>query len=239
MKKNLFFLAILLFIGGLLFSACEKEDVLSSKKEILSFVFEVNNNPQLEHNVIGKITNTDIIAEVPFGISTASLIPSIEISDGAGIGPAGDVSTDFVNPVSYIVTAEDGSTKTFSVSVPISPAPYIGSWETETSVNIENLGLSKVAIEVTEDGEIIMELKSTITGQLFAQSIKGSFESISKCNTEICLAQTHRWLDAQWTPEDAEHCIMYECDDDNIKFRYCLCYPKDQWWFTIELVKTE
>ncbi len=239
MKKNLFFLAILLFMGGLLFSACEKEDVLSSKNEILSFVFEVNNNPQLEHNVIGKITNTDIIAEVPFGTSTNSLIPSIEISAGASIGPAGDVSTDFLNPVSYTVTAEDGSTKTFSVSVPISPAPYIGSWETETSVNIENLGLSKVKIEVSDDGEIVIELKSTITGQLFAQSIKGSFDPVSICNTEICLEQTHRWLDNQWTPENAEHCIMYACTESHMEFKYCLCYPKDQWWFTIELVKTE
>ena len=239
MKKNLFFLAILLFMGGLLFSACEKEDVLSSNNEILSFIFEANKNPQLEHNVIGKITDTDIIAEIPFGTGNSKLIPSIEISVGAEVGPAGNVSTDFLNPVSYTVTAEDGSTKTFNVSVPVSPAPYIGSWETETSVNIENLGLSKVAIEITEDGEIMMELKSTITGQLYAQSIKGTFEPISMCNTDIYLEQTHRWLDDQWTTEDAEHCIMYYCTGDDMEFRYCLSYPKNQWWFTIELVKKE
>lgn len=239
MKKNFFFLAILLFTGGLLFSSCEKEDELSSKKDILAFVFEVNKNPVLEHNIIGKITDTDIIAEVPFGTSTKTLTPSIEISAGATIGPAGNVATDFSSPVSYTVTAEDGSTKTFNVNVPIAPAPYIGSWETSTSVNIENLGLSKVSLEIAENGAIEMELKSTLTGQLFAHSIKGTFDPNSRCNTEICLEQTHRWLDDQWTPEDAERCMMYYCSDGHMEFRYCICYPKDQWWFTIEMVKME
>lgn len=237
MKNNLFFLAILLFIGGLFFSSCEKEDELSSRNEILSFVFEVNKNPELEHNIIGKITGTDIMAEVPFGTNASNLIPSIEISIGAGIGPVGGVSTDYTNPVNYKVTAEDGSTKTFTVNVPVSPAPYIGSWETVTSVNIENLGLAKVILNISENGEIEMKLKSTLTGQFFAQSIKGTFEPHSRCNTDICLEQSHRWLDDQWTPEDTQHCMMYYCSNNHMEFKYCLCYPKDQWWFTIEMVR--
>ncbi len=239
MKKNLFFLAILLFMGGSLFTSCEKEDELSAKNEILSFVFEASKNADLEHNVIGTINDTDVVIEVPFGTNTSNLIPSIEVSTNAVIGPIGGVSTNFSNSVSYTVTAEDGSTKVFIVNVPVAPAPYIGSWETETSVNIENLGLSRLALNVNEIGEMTMELKSTISGSLWAQSIKGQFDPVSVCNTEICLDQTHRWLDDKWTEETTQHCIMYDCTGDQMVFRYCLCYPKDQWWFTVSLVKVE
>jgi len=239
MKKNLFFLAALLFIGGVFFTSCEKEAELSSKKEILSFVFEEHKNPILEHNVIGSISGTDIVAEVPFGTATNNLIPSIEISANATIGPASGVSTDFTSPITYTVTAEDGSTKTFSVSVPVAPAPYIGIWETESSVNVENLGLSRVKLTVTEAGELTMELRSTLTGNLFGQSIKGEFDPVSDCNTDICLEQTHRWLDDHWTPETNQRCLQYYCSDGHMEFKYCTCYPRSNWWFTVQLIKIE
>ena len=239
MKKNIFFLAILMFMGGMLFTSCEKEEELSNKKEILSFVFEASKNATLEHNVLGSISGSDIVAEVPFGTNTQNLIPSIEISAKAGIGSVAGVSTDFSGPVNYTVTAEDGSTKTFTVNVPVSPAPYIGNWETETSVNIENLGLSRVKLSVNETGAMTLELQSTISGQLWGKSIKGQFDPKSVCNTEICLEQTHRWLDGQWTPETTQHCIMYSCTENQMEFKYCICFPKDQWWFTVSLVKIE
>ena len=223
MKKNIFFLASLLIIGSMFFTSCEKEDEFSNKKEILSFVFEASKNVTLEHNVLGTISGTDIVAEVPFGTNTQNLIPSVEISAKAGIGPVAGVSTDFSGPVNYTVTAEDGSTKTFTVNVPVTPAPYIGNWETETSINIENLGLSRVKLSVNDTGEMVMELQSTISGNLWGQSIKGQFDPKSVCNTEICLDQTHRWLDSQWTPETTEHCIMYACDGSQMEFKYCIC----------------
>jgi hypothetical protein len=239
MKKNLFFLAILLFMAGSFFTSCEKEDELSNKNEILAFVFEASKNASLEHNVIGTISGTEVVAEVPFGTSIHNLIPDIEVSPKATINPPTNVSTDFSGPVSYVVTAEDGSTKTFTVNVPVAPAPYIGMWETETSVNIENLGLSRVKIVVNAAGELTMELKSTISGSLFGQSIQGKFDPESVCNTEICLNQTHRWLDDQWTPETNNRCIMYACTGSQMVFKYCQYFPRNQWWFTVNLVKIE
>lgn len=239
MKKNIFFLAILLFMGGTLFTSCEKEDELSSNKEILGFIFEASKNAQLDKNIIGTISGNEIFAEVPFGTDISNLIPSIEISPKASIGPAGGVSNNFTNPATYTVTAEDGSTKQFTVTVPIAPAPYIGEWETETSVNIDGLGLSRVTIRVSESGYIEMDLKSTLTGQLFGQSIKGSFDPHSMCNTEICLEQSMRWLDDQWTEETTQRCIMYYCYNGNMEFKYCKCYPMNEWWFTVHLVKAQ
>jgi hypothetical protein len=239
MKKNLFFLAILLFVGGTFFTSCEKEEELSSKKEIIGFVFESHKNAQLERNVIGTISENEVVAEVPFGTDKSILVPSIEVSPKATVDPAGGVSTDFSNPKTYTVTAEDGSSKQFTVNVPVAPAPYIGSWETETSVNIDGLGLTRVGLEITESGGITMELKSTLTGLLFGQSIKGTFEPNSACNTEILLNQTQRWLDDKWTDETDQRCIMYYCSDSKMEFKYCKNYPLDIWWFTIEMIKKQ
>ena len=239
MKKNFLFLAILLFMGGVFFTSCEKDEELSDKKEILSFVFEASKNANLENNVYCTISGTDIIAELPFGTNPNNLIPSIEVSADANVNPGSELSMDFSNPVNYTVTAEDGSTKTFSINVPVAPAPFIGIWETESSVNISNLGLSRLKLSFTEEGQMIMELRSTISGKLYGQSIKGLIDPNSVCNTEILVNQTHRWLDDQWTSENAEHCIMYYCSEGKMEFKYCINNPKDQWWFVVSLVNTE
>ena len=122
MKKNFFFLALLLFMGGVFITSCDKEEGLSDKKEILYFVFEASKNASIENNVYGTISGTDVIVEVPFGTTSNNLIPSIEVSTDASVNPDTGISKDFSNPVSYIVTAEDGSTKTFTVNVPVAPA---------------------------------------------------------------------------------------------------------------------
>ena len=239
MRKKLFFLATFLFLGGSIFTSCEREEELSDKKEILGFVFEASKNTDLEHNVIGTITGTDVIAEVPFGTKINSMIPSIEVSSKATISPASGLTADFSNPVTYTVTAEDGSTKTFTANVPVAPAPYIGKWKTEISVNIATLGLSHVSLEATGSGDFIMELKSTLTGQLFGKSVKGSFDPESVCNVEICLDQTHRWLDGHWRAETAQRCFMYYCYNGQMEFKYCERFPMDEWMFTVHLVKDE
>lgn len=47
----------------------------------------------------------------------SSLTPTITISDGATVSPASGVAQDFTSPVTYTVTAEDGSSVTYQVTV--------------------------------------------------------------------------------------------------------------------------
>ncbi len=63
-----------------------------------------------------------IVIEMPLAIDLTSLIPSIEVSIGASVVPAGGIAQDFsdsdANPMEYTVTAEDGiTTKVYSVTV--------------------------------------------------------------------------------------------------------------------------
>jgi hypothetical protein len=90
---------------------------LSSEKAITSFGFMA-----LSPNVTGLVdtVNGTISLTVPFGTNVKSIIPTITIT-GASISPKTGVSKNFTNPVSYIVTAQDGSKQTYKATVTIAP----------------------------------------------------------------------------------------------------------------------
>ncbi|WP_193323842.1 endonuclease, partial [Marinifilum sp. N1E240] len=54
---------------------------------------------------------------VPASANLASLSPTIEISAKASILPASGSTVDFTNPVTYTVTAEDGSTQAYEITI--------------------------------------------------------------------------------------------------------------------------
>ncbi len=79
----------------------------SSLKDITTFtILDVN-------GTIGEDTIELIVADE---VDVSSLIPSITIT-GKSINPASGVSQNFTNPVTYTVTAEDGSTKKYIATV--------------------------------------------------------------------------------------------------------------------------
>ncbi len=92
------------------------KEAASSEKEIFSFKFD-----GLNPSVTGAINaaNHSISCEVPFGTDVTNLVPTILFSDLATISPASGAAADFTNPVTYTVTAEDGSTQDYVVSVSI------------------------------------------------------------------------------------------------------------------------
>ena len=69
------------------------------------------------HGTIGANT---ITLTVPFG-SPAVLTPTISIT-GASVSPASGVPTDFTAPQTYRVTAADGTTKDYTVTVTEAPS---------------------------------------------------------------------------------------------------------------------
>jgi hypothetical protein len=79
----------------------------SDEKEISSFEIE---------GISATIDGTEISLTVPYGTNVSSLAPSIEII-GASLSPASGVAQNFTNPVTYTVTAEDGTTVEYTVTV--------------------------------------------------------------------------------------------------------------------------
>jgi len=78
-------------------------------------VFDILLNPE----VIGQVdqANRKISVDVPFGINVSNLTPLIITSPGAIVSPGSSVAQDFTEPVVYKVTARDGSTQSYTVTV--------------------------------------------------------------------------------------------------------------------------
>jgi hypothetical protein len=90
--------------------------IYSSAKAITAFVFN-----GLTPAVTGTINETDktIAATVPAGTSRTALVPTITVSANATVSPLSGVATDFTSPVTYTVTAHDGTTQAYTVTVSV------------------------------------------------------------------------------------------------------------------------
>jgi hypothetical protein len=111
MKKS-----ILLILGVILcfFFSCTKDETQSSEKQILEF--SIGSFGPNSSGVIDQVAKT-ITFEVPSGTDVTKLAPLIKVSSSATVVPAIGAEQDFTNPVSYTVTAEDGSVQVYVVKV--------------------------------------------------------------------------------------------------------------------------
>ena len=71
-------------------------------------------------DVSGTISGTDIAITLPAGTDVTQLKPTITVSKDATVSPKSGTKKDFTDPVQYVVTAEDGTTKkTYTVTVTV------------------------------------------------------------------------------------------------------------------------
>ena len=112
----------------LLATACGQPRAPSSAKEITAFSFlAANNGGVLAADVTANVTGTSIAATVPFGTSVSALKATYSTSGatvavGATVQASGVTVNDFSSPVIYRVTAADGSTKDYTVTVALAPS---------------------------------------------------------------------------------------------------------------------
>lgn len=116
---------VMLMVG---IGSCSKEGdpappavVKSSEKQIISFVFLLADNA-ITKNVVAIIDeeNKTISAIMPPETDVTGLLPQIETSANATVSPT--AVQNFTSPISYTITAEDGSKAVYtaSLSVPLS-----------------------------------------------------------------------------------------------------------------------
>lgn len=82
--------------------------------------------------IVGNIDESAhaITATVPYGTDVTALAPTVTIT-GASVSPASGAAQNFTSPITYTVTAADGSTQTYTVTVTIAPdttAPQVTSF---------------------------------------------------------------------------------------------------------------
>lgn len=111
----------LFFCLCIIFLACKKNNisapVLSANKVITSFnLNQADNAGYLSVDVIGSVGTDTIILTIPLETDRTNLKPNITFT-GKSINPSSAVAQNFSSPLIYTVTAEDGSTKKYTVLV--------------------------------------------------------------------------------------------------------------------------
>ena len=92
-----------------MFCSCKKQN---GDKQIISFEFTT----PAAIGVIDENAKT-ITVGVPLMTDVTALVPVIKVSDKATVSPASGVTQNFTYPVTYTVTAEDGSVANYIVTV--------------------------------------------------------------------------------------------------------------------------
>ncbi len=100
---------------------------LSSDKSITSFSFLKEDNAFLPGDVTGTISGQNIHLTVPAGTDVTALKPTI-VHTGSTTNPTSNAANNFTSPRNYTVTAEDGSSEIYNVTVNVSasgPIVYV------------------------------------------------------------------------------------------------------------------
>ena len=148
-RKSWFIFAVLSFLTfSLMLTGCGGEvgnssggNVLSSAKDITSFSIL---------GVSGTISGTNIFVILPNGTSRTAMVATFSttgtsVKAGNTIQTSGVTSNDFTNSVLYTVTAQDGSTKKYTVTTTVAgdlnalcaDTPGL-VWKTANSTNYES-----------------------------------------------------------------------------------------------------
>ncbi|MCM1988867.1 DUF5018 domain-containing protein, partial [Oceanirhabdus seepicola] len=113
----------------------------SSEKEIIGFTLA-------EQTGAADIKNGNhtVEIEVDNGKDVTNLTPTISVSDKATINPDSGVAQDFSNPVTYTVTAEDGTNQAWEVTVTEAAVSSNNTSITSSSytINITNKTITNV-----------------------------------------------------------------------------------------------
>jgi len=125
------YMALLFFCSCIAVVSCKKKNDItpppapSSDKIITAFNFTTADNPvYVIADIIGTVGSDSVKLTVPAETNISNLKPAINFK-GKSISPANGVAQNFSAPLNYTVTAEDGSTKKYIVTVSYKSTVYI------------------------------------------------------------------------------------------------------------------
>lgn len=133
MKKCSLFITI---VFSIYLVSCHKNnhaelDIPAGDKVISSVVFKAGDNPGFTEDVAAVVSSDSIKVNFSQNVTLTHLVASI-VFKGRSISPANRTAQDFTNPVTYTVTAEDGSVKRylFAVNLPVADTASLlsGKW---------------------------------------------------------------------------------------------------------------
>ena len=157
----------------------------ATAKAITDFGFLSAANPALPANLAATITGTAIAATVPSGTDVTALVASFA-STGASVAVAtapqvsGVTANDFTRPVVYRVTAANGSTQDYTVTITVAPrSAHAVTQYGFLSANNPGLGANIVATINGASIAATVPSSADLTALVATFSITGSSVSVA------------------------------------------------------------
>jgi hypothetical protein len=188
---------------------------LNPAKDLTAFSLLTVNNSGLPANVTGAIVGTTVTATVPYGTTVTALKATFALTGAsAAVGAVTQVSdvtaNDFTNPVDYTVTAADGSTKTYTVTITVAlnPAKDLTAFSFRT-VNNGGLGPNVLALingaSITATvpfGTNVTALKATFTTTGASVAVGPVTQTSDQTPNDFTSPVTYRITAADGTTQD-------------------------------------
>ena len=151
------------FIG--VFTACKKNAPsipLSAEKELMSFQLEAALNAELDATVVAEIGESAIEFEVAAGTALDDLVATFSFKGekvlvGTATQTSAETANDFSKPVTYVVYAEDGSTRSYKIEISVAEEPPVVS------------GVAHIFIQT--DGAVLVLTKDYLDGDIKIEAI--------------------------------------------------------------------
>jgi len=126
--KSNFYIILLLIVFILTIASCQKDplnDLLNSDRDITKYSLKKGNGEAFQNGELSvEIQGRKVSITVPANTDRSSLIPTISIT-GKSISPLSGIAQNFTNSVTYTVTAENGDTANYIVTVNLKTLPAV------------------------------------------------------------------------------------------------------------------
>ncbi|UXP33095.1 polysaccharide lyase family 7 protein [Reichenbachiella agarivorans] len=238
MKQYLLLLSGITLLSIITLVSCkedEGEKILSDAKQIESFEFN-----ELDPIITGVISENNIELTVPYGTDLTQLVSSITISDLATISPASGVAQDFSAPVNYTVTAEDGSTQEYVVTVITAENPFDESKEILSFVFADlNPEVEAHIDEKYKEAEAWLPFQSDRTNlkPTIVVSEKATISPASGESQDFSSPVTYTVTAEDGTTQ--EYIVSVFEDEDETGFPHAVLNMRGKWKITLPLNKSD
>ena len=193
MKTNAKILILTLCAGLLTFViSCDNDPAVvpSGEADMVSFTLAEETGPAMI-----DCSGATVHSEVGYGTVLSDLSPTITFSAGAGFSPNFTLPTDYTNPVTIPVEAEDGSIKNWTINVSEEPPPQSDATDILNFTLLQETGAASiddtdhtVGIEV-ENGTDLADLTPTFALSAGATSLPAS-ETAGDYSSEVTITVT-------------------------------------------------
>jgi outer membrane protein assembly factor BamB len=165
----------LLLLQALFLFSCTKPDetLQNTDKQILSFKILRGDSTEFRPDSYSLVWNDfNINILLPYGTERNPLIPVFTFK-GFSVSPGSGVAQDFTKPVKYTVTADDGSTAVYTVTVGWGPPPLVYFGSSDFNFYALNAATGNLVWKYQAEGSFVYSSPTYANGTIYAGNTDG------------------------------------------------------------------